>query len=572
MNPPKLFVDSGFVMGLYTALDPEAERLLQITDEDKVFNAKVRERFNDLADPIGLDDNGDPNYESVNSDVNVSLISLETAGAYFEDERNSGFVIPIENADTPLARAECIKFIALLFDEIEAGNDMFAEVEKRYNESKTLANNNAVRRPSVFFNYPHPVEDYDPDQNYNDNYEWVQPGQSYLLTLLEDAIADYRFNDNEDSKILNFDEIVNGFRAARFLLNSGRTDVLSSNRTLEEFVTGPVFEDAPEEDQDFENKVAKELVATICGNVWSNQKRIASEATDFNEGAIFKPDEVLTDYIKILHPYIGDIKENTTYLYSFGDSDSNLVGTPCPLTILEGDPPQGKMYVNVEFRSSQTRFEIDDIVFDNKVIETLSETLFTQFGITEKDLELYYPGDKRGVVETVLIVRAAINENDESDYKSSGKESLMSVLRTFGIEVTDDPRPSPSVSPSPSSAIAPSPGPSETPEPSEGGGLSGGGIAGIVIACLIVAGIVTYFVVIRRRRSRQPLATTPNRPDDEMFGDGGGASGTDYGGVTGGGVGGRSSGRWGLGGRGRKMPTVSPGPAAGEQESDPFEI
>lgn len=576
-SPTNLYVDSGPVMGLYTVLDPDAKRLRQIVDEDTVFNKKVRDRFDQLAQPLSFDETGVvPSFEQLDSKVVASIISLKTAKAYYSADINqTGFVIPIEKAENVIERARCIKFIALLLDRIEDGNKMFAEVEERYNKAKEDLENNAVRRPSVFFNYPQKVDSYDPTQSYNDNYVWFQPGESsYLVKLLEDLQADYRFS-NEPGRIMSFDDINKYFNSSLFLLNSGRTENgdLNDSRTLKDFVNDPVSTDIPEDDDSFERIVAKGLAATICGNVWSDQKRIVAEVTDFNESAVFKPDEVLTDYIKILHPYLKNNKENTTYLYTYGDADSSLVGAECPFKILEG-PPEGILYIDLEFTvPDMTRFEIDEKILGGEVLQELSESLST-FDVTEDNLELYYPLGNRGVNGTVLIVRAAVNSADGEDYNKGGaKDSILFALQdSVSRATTANGRPTPSPSPSPSTTHSPSPEPVETPEPPGDGGLSGGAVAGIVIVCLVVAGVVIYFVVTRRRRSRQPAATAATRPGDEAWEGGVEGGRTDYGGVAAGGTGGRRSGRWGLGGRDRRMPTANSGPAGGGQEDDPFEI
>lgn len=574
-NPGDFYVDSGPIMGLYTFFDPNADRLVQVLDGEKVFNKKVRERIDeDLISVLGLDDSGSPNFDSLDSAVDASIISLTSAKSYFNDTKRPGFVIPIEAATSPLQRAELVKLVALLLDRVDDGVKLFSEVKERYNVWKKRVAEEGVRRSSVFFNNPYlSVPEYNPNDSYNCNFRWDQPeASSYLLVLLEDAGADYLSPEDEGPLKMRPDNIVRYFGAAYFLLNSGRTDVLADDRTLEEYVRGSL--PGGIEDDEYTDNVINSLTAVRCGNVWSDQKLIAGETTGFAEEAVIEPDEVLADYIKILHPYIESDRNETKYLYSLGDADADSFRDECPLRTLEGKPPDGTTYVDLEFTAfGMSRFNVDEIITTEGVLETLGISLEQEFNIPKDKVELYFPVDDRGVREPVLIVRAPVkNENIDTDTNKTFDFLLPVLQREISKDVRPVGRPSPSPSPTPS----PSPSPKATngpgPNPSGGGGLSGGGIAGIVIVVLVAVGIGICLIRMRRRRSRQRLSTIAPQQGDEAWGGGGAGGYTNSGDGLEGSVGNRGNGRRALGGRGRKMPRAQTGQPDERRDSDPFDI
>lgn len=170
-----------------------------------------------------------------------------------------------------LGRAEWIKFVAAFFDKGALADSIFLEVEQRYNEVKSLAA--AVPyKPTVMSG-----------QDYRGG--WSMPGgQSFNAHLFNDAGGDYYYKDDATTGSIST-------TIEEALLHFSKADVWVNVQaaTLEEL-------------RKAESKY-KLFKAYKDGNVYNTRKRSnASGGNDYWEGAVARPDLLLSDMIKVFHP------------------------------------------------------------------------------------------------------------------------------------------------------------------------------------------------------------------------------------------------------------------------------
>ncbi|WP_321332625.1 ABC transporter substrate-binding protein [uncultured Bacteroides sp.] len=173
---------------------------------------------------------------------------------------------------TLLGRAEWIKFIGAFFDKEALANRIFADVEKRYTNIKKLAAS-VANAPTVLSG-----------QDYRGS--WSMPtGLSYNAQLFRDAGGSYFYaNDTtaSGSKNSNIEEA---------LINFGHADIWigSEASSLEEL--GQI---------DAKYKLFK---AYKEGQVYNlNKRKNVRGGNDYWESGVARPDLLLSDMIKILHP------------------------------------------------------------------------------------------------------------------------------------------------------------------------------------------------------------------------------------------------------------------------------
>lgn len=320
INPSSVYIEDGPILGFYEPLVPTLASLRYVNKKSIIYSPATRARVdNDLAEELA-NENFEIDYARLANDSNLSLSLIGDYGieAYRNARTGKPFLVVAEVLEaTPLGRAEWIKILGLLFEKSEEADSLFKQVVRRYNILKEMAST-ANERPSVFFNSPNTTH-------------WSLPnGLQYISAYARDANADYKFasNGKEDTETLTFLEIRSEFQSAQVLLNVGQFP-LSNSMTLDDFVRS-FNGDARD--------LLKDLSAVRCANVWSNQKRISSDnmANDFYESGAYRADLVLEDYVQILHPSL-NIKEDLTYMYSFGEGTPAVVGGACPITASDGD-------------------------------------------------------------------------------------------------------------------------------------------------------------------------------------------------------------------------------------------
>lgn len=186
---------------------------------------------------------------------------------------------------TPLAKAEWVKLMAVLFNKEKLVNDKFVKIENEYNRLKALASQPASK-PKILTGI-----------NLKD--VWYMPnGQNYMSVFFNDAGADYSLSNakGSGSSALSFEAIYPMAMEAVCWVNLGgvnlhtKKDLLSQDSRYGDF------------------KAFKE------NSVYDYTNRInSSGANDFWESAGVRPDLVLADLIKILHPDL--LPDHQLYYY-----------------------------------------------------------------------------------------------------------------------------------------------------------------------------------------------------------------------------------------------------------------
>jgi iron complex transport system substrate-binding protein len=195
-------------------------------------------------------------------------------------------VITVDHLEeTPLARAEWIKFFAAFTDKKNLADSIFTMTEKNYYELKKIAAT-ATAQPSVF-------------SEIKFGEIWYVPGgNSFAATLFRDANATYAWNENKEtgSLHLSFEEVYNKAKDADFWLNMAL--VGSKNELLAQ-----------------EPRYA-EFKAYKTGNLFNNIKNMNSKGfSDYWETGILYPNRVLHDLVCIFHPELAEHLKNDLYYY-----------------------------------------------------------------------------------------------------------------------------------------------------------------------------------------------------------------------------------------------------------------
>ncbi|MAT89309.1 MAG: ABC transporter substrate-binding protein [Flavobacteriaceae bacterium] len=182
----------------------------------------------------------------------------------------------IYNADWtethPLGKAEWIKFFGILFGKEQQADSIFSSIEKNYQDAKKLAAT-ATEKPTVLSG-----------AMYKD--VWYLPqGDSWAAQFIADAKGDYLWADTEGtgSASLNIESVLEKGRTAEVWI--GPSQFTSFQQMQEAHAVYEQFEA-------FRNK-----------EVYSfTNKKGATGGVLYYEVAPNRPDWVLKDIIKILHP------------------------------------------------------------------------------------------------------------------------------------------------------------------------------------------------------------------------------------------------------------------------------
>lgn len=194
----------------------------------------------------------------------------------FDERLIKANIIPVVCADyyenLPLARAEWIKAIALFFNAEQKADSLFTSVETNYLRLKAMADTCKIK-PLVL-------------TELKTGDTWFVPGgKSNMAQLLKDAGARYVFAGNEKtaSLSLNFEQVFGKAHEADYWINLHQSnsiaDVLKNDKRYESF------------------KAVKEK-RLYNNNAFSN----ATGGNAYWEYGLNRPDELLADLIKIVHP------------------------------------------------------------------------------------------------------------------------------------------------------------------------------------------------------------------------------------------------------------------------------
>ncbi len=264
--------------------------LVAAGDGDQLYSPKIREKIR--AGTVKEIYKGNTlNQEKVlelQPEVLMVTGSPEAGPEAYSNIAKSGIPVIINSEwmeTSPLGRAEWIKLIAALLDRQNSADHQFAFVESSYLHLAELVRKSAERKPGVLI---------------GNEYQgtWYMPGgKSFMATLLSDAGADYHWKDNDQSGSipLNFEAVYPVALDADFWLN--------------------IYVSSPQDGK-------KELIASDSrysgfksvrnGQLYSLANRVnEAGANDYWESSSFRPDLLLADYVKIMHPAL--VPEHTLY-------------------------------------------------------------------------------------------------------------------------------------------------------------------------------------------------------------------------------------------------------------------
>ncbi len=174
--------------------------------------------------------------------------------------------------ETPLARAEWIKFFACFFDKLNLADSLFAVTEKKYNELKNLTTS-MTKKPSVLT-----------EIKYGDIWH-VPSTKSYIANLIKDAGGSYFWKDDSKtgSTPLSFEVVYSKAKDCDIWINLYN---LNSKKELLAFDERYGLFKAFKDNRLYNN----------------NKTQNAKGYSDYWETAITNPDDVLADLIHIFYP------------------------------------------------------------------------------------------------------------------------------------------------------------------------------------------------------------------------------------------------------------------------------
>ena len=253
----------------------QLDKITGITDGFRVYNPKILRRI--AKDSIT--DLGDPFKMNLEKTLALKPNAILTSAYAQRDQYSERLVqagIPViynlewmENS--PLARAEWIKMIAVFFDKEVEADSIFDQIEKRYLEVKEKVGG-VEKKYSVMA---------------GDNFQgtWYVPGgRSFNAYLFRDANLNYYYEDDDNSGSIGLD-------IETILTQFGKADYWFG-------CTADSYEELNEKDPKY-----MLLKSVKDKQVFNNKNRVTSSGgNDFFESAAANPDLILSDLIKAVYP------------------------------------------------------------------------------------------------------------------------------------------------------------------------------------------------------------------------------------------------------------------------------
>lgn len=250
----------------------EADKIIGVCESQYMNTTSIREGIKS-GRIVDLGQTTSPNIEKI-IDINTELIiasPFQNAG--YGGVEKLGIPV-IEGADymenTPLGRAEWIRFYALLFDKVEHADSLFKATAARYNTLKELTRT-VSHKPTLFS-----------EKRYGSSW-FVPAGESYMGRLYADAGGDYVFQHiaGAGSTPLSFESVLDqAIHADFWLLKYHDAKKMT-------------YSDLRREYTPYENFDAFKNKTIYAANT--------SEVPYYEETPIH-PDYLLEDLVKILHP------------------------------------------------------------------------------------------------------------------------------------------------------------------------------------------------------------------------------------------------------------------------------
>lgn len=251
--------------------------LIGICDVKRTYNGKIRSAFEagqiaDLGDPFRI------NVERCLM-LKPELMMFSGYNQYDENVarlRTAGIPVVYNNEwmeQSLLGRAEWIKFIACFYDKDALADSLFNLVETNYSRLRGLAVSAKTRRPVVLS---------------GDNFRgtWYQPGgKSFTAQLFADAGGEYIYSNDttRGSLPFSFEQVFHDLKDADVWVGA------TNGASLKELL-------ATDQRYSLFKPFQKGLVFSYTN------KTTPDGGNDFWEGAVARPDGLLSDFIKLFHP------------------------------------------------------------------------------------------------------------------------------------------------------------------------------------------------------------------------------------------------------------------------------
>ena len=174
--------------------------------------------------------------------------------------------------ETPLAKAEWIKFVGTFYNKDGDAADYFSLIEKNYKAISAKVEN-VKNRPVVLTGLP-----------YKDAW-WMAGGHSNLAALIHDAGGDFLWKENSSREafVVSLEEVVIRSAKADYWINCGTVNTINDLiSTDSRFAAFP--------------QVQKKAI-------FNNNLNISpGGGNDYWEKGVVRPDLILSDLVKIFHP------------------------------------------------------------------------------------------------------------------------------------------------------------------------------------------------------------------------------------------------------------------------------
>ena len=254
----------------------ETSSLIGFPNTDYISSPATRQRIKEgLVTDLG-------NEQNFNTEVLISLqpdaliaFSMGNSNKIYQTVEQNNIPV-IYNGDwleeTPLGRAEWIKFFGALYDKDEQADSIFASIESEYLAAKKIALE-AENRPSIMSGVL-----------FKD--KWNLPaGESFTAQLYKDANTEYIWKDSkgQGSLVLSFESVFEKAGKADFWIGSGYYTTLDELKNA--------------------NAHYEQFDAFKKGAVYSfSKRRSESGGVEYFEFGPIQPQIILKDLIKVTHP------------------------------------------------------------------------------------------------------------------------------------------------------------------------------------------------------------------------------------------------------------------------------
>ena len=185
--------------------------------------------------------------------------------------------------ESPLAKAEWIKFVGSLYDKDKEASEYFSRIENNYNSIKNKVSN-VKFRPLVLTGLP-----------FKDAW-WMAGGNSNLARLITDAGGEFIWKDNQSREafVVSLEDVIMRAAKADYWINCGTVN--SINELL---ATDSRFSSFPQ--------VNKK-------SIYNNNLAVSpGGGNDYWERGVVRPDLILSDLVKIFHPECDSVKTFNFY-------------------------------------------------------------------------------------------------------------------------------------------------------------------------------------------------------------------------------------------------------------------